>query len=118
MLKCFGKSVLKGIAVGKIYLYRKKEFVLTEDKVEDAEAEIRRFEEHGRHWIQLLMEQSFAVNLLEALQVCFLAYMPVPTVWKVAAIRILTGLNIWVWKNREALTENWKFGSKVGTFLL
>ena len=45
MLKCFGKSVLKGIAVGKIYLYRKKEFVLTEDKVEDAEAEIRRFEE-------------------------------------------------------------------------
>lgn len=45
MLKCFGKSVLKGIAVGKIYLYHKKEFVLTEDKVEDAEAEIRRFEE-------------------------------------------------------------------------
>lgn len=45
MLKCFGKSVLKGIAVGKIYLYRKKEFVLTQDKVEDAEAEIRRFEE-------------------------------------------------------------------------
>ena len=31
MLKCFGKSVLKGIAVGKIYLYRKKEFVLTPD---------------------------------------------------------------------------------------
>ena len=45
MLKCSGKSVLKGIAVGKIYLYRKKDFVLTQDKVEDAEAEIRKFEE-------------------------------------------------------------------------
>ena len=44
MLKCFGKSVLKGIAVGKIYLYRKKEFVLTQDKVENVEAEIERFE--------------------------------------------------------------------------
>ena len=45
MLKCSGKSVLKGIAVGKIYLYRKKEFVLTQDKIEDAEAEVLRFEE-------------------------------------------------------------------------
>ncbi|HJA93646.1 MAG TPA: phosphoenolpyruvate--protein phosphotransferase [Candidatus Eisenbergiella merdipullorum] len=45
MLKCSGKSVLKGIAAGKIYLYRKKEFVLTQDKVEDADAEIKRFEE-------------------------------------------------------------------------
>ena len=44
MLKCFGKSVLKGIAVGKIYLYRKKEFVLTQDKVENVEAELERFE--------------------------------------------------------------------------
>ena len=48
MLKCFGKSVLKGIAVGKIYLYRKKEFVLTQDKVENVEAEIERFERPGR----------------------------------------------------------------------
>ncbi len=45
MVKGFGKSVLKGISVGKIYLYRKKEFVLTQEKVEDAEAEIARFEE-------------------------------------------------------------------------
>ena len=45
MLKGSGKSVLKGIAVGKIYLYRKKEFVLTQDKVQDTEAEIERFEE-------------------------------------------------------------------------
>ncbi len=45
MLKGSGKSVLKGIAVGKIYLYRKKEFVLTQDKVQDTEAEIQRFEE-------------------------------------------------------------------------
>ena len=45
MVKCSGKSVLKGIAAGKIYLYRKKEFVLTQEKVGDPEAEIERFEE-------------------------------------------------------------------------
>ena len=45
MVKCSGKSVLKGIAAGKIYLYRKKEFVLTQETVADPEAEIARFEE-------------------------------------------------------------------------
>ena len=45
MVKCSGKSVLKGIAAGKLYLYRKKEFVLTQEKVGDPEAEIERFEE-------------------------------------------------------------------------
>ena len=45
MVKCSGKSVLKGIAAGKIYLYHKKEFVLTQETVADPEAEIARFEE-------------------------------------------------------------------------
>lgn len=45
MVKCSGKSVLKGIAAGKIYLYRKKDFVLTQEKIGDPEAEIERFEE-------------------------------------------------------------------------
>ena len=42
MVKCSGKRVLKGIAAGKIYLYRKKEFVLTRETVADPEAEIVR----------------------------------------------------------------------------
>ena len=29
MIKCSGKSVLKGIAIGRIYLYKKQEYVLT-----------------------------------------------------------------------------------------
>ena len=28
MIKCSGKSVLKGIAIGRIYLYKKQEYVL------------------------------------------------------------------------------------------
>lgn len=44
MLKCTGKSVLKGIAIGRVYVYRKKEPVLTKSLVEDAEKEKERFE--------------------------------------------------------------------------
>lgn len=44
MNRCFGKSVLNGIAVGKIYLFRKQEYVLTQEIVEDTAAEIERFE--------------------------------------------------------------------------
>ena len=39
-----GKSVLKGIAIGKIYLYEKQEYVLEQKQVADAEAEVARFE--------------------------------------------------------------------------
>ena len=35
MVKCTGKSVLKGIAIGKIYVYRKKEFTLVKTYIED-----------------------------------------------------------------------------------
>lgn len=44
MIKCSGKSVLKGIAIGKIYLYQKQEYQLTKETAADAEMEIQRFE--------------------------------------------------------------------------
>ena len=44
MIICSGKSVLKGVAIGKIYLYKKQEYVLEKKQVEDTEAEIARFE--------------------------------------------------------------------------
>ncbi|HJB91214.1 MAG TPA: phosphoenolpyruvate--protein phosphotransferase [Candidatus Eisenbergiella merdigallinarum] len=44
MIICSGKSVLNGVAIGKIYLYKKQEYVLEQTQVEDVEAEIARFE--------------------------------------------------------------------------
>lgn len=44
MVVCQGKSVLKGIAIGKIYLCEKQEYVLEQKQVADAEAEVARFE--------------------------------------------------------------------------
>ena len=44
MIICSGKSVLNGVAIGKIYLYKKQEYVLEQTQVEDVDAEIARFE--------------------------------------------------------------------------
>ena len=44
MIKCSGKSVLKGIAIGRIYLYKKQEYVLKQETIENPEAEIERME--------------------------------------------------------------------------
>ncbi len=44
MVKCTGKSVLKGIAVGRLYVYRKKEFTLVKTHVDDVEGELKRFD--------------------------------------------------------------------------
>lgn len=44
MIICSGKSVLKGVAIGKIYFYKKQEYVLEKKTIEDAEAEVARFE--------------------------------------------------------------------------
>ena len=44
MIICSGKSVLNGVAIGKIYLYKKQEYVLEQTQVDDVEAEIARFE--------------------------------------------------------------------------
>ena len=40
MVKCTGKSVLKGIAIGKIYVYRKKEFTLVRTQIANVDDEI------------------------------------------------------------------------------
>ena len=45
MIKCTGKSVLQGIVIGKIYVYRKKEFTLVKTRIEDVEAELKRFDQ-------------------------------------------------------------------------
>ncbi|MBQ7841586.1 MAG: phosphoenolpyruvate--protein phosphotransferase [Lachnospiraceae bacterium] len=44
MIICSGKSVLKGIAIGKIYLFKKQEYILEQKLIEDVEAEVARFE--------------------------------------------------------------------------
>ena len=44
MIKCSGKSVLKGIAIGRIYLDKKQEYVLKQETIENPEAEIERME--------------------------------------------------------------------------
>lgn len=44
MVRCSGKSVLNGIAIGKIYLFKKQEYVLKQLTVEDTDAELVRFE--------------------------------------------------------------------------
>lgn len=44
MIICSGKSVLKGVAIGKIYLFKKQEYVLEQKLIDDVEAEIARFE--------------------------------------------------------------------------
>lgn len=43
MEKFSGKSVMKGIAIGRIYLYRKPDIQVTDQKVSDTEAEKKRF---------------------------------------------------------------------------
>lgn len=44
-MKCTGKSVLKGIAIGKIYVYKKNEVALTQKKIDDVEKEQERFKQ-------------------------------------------------------------------------
>ena len=43
MLKFSGKSVLSGVAIGKLYIFKKQEYTLVKETVEDAEAEVARF---------------------------------------------------------------------------
>ena len=43
MLKFSGKSVLAGVAIGKLYIFKKQEYTLVKETVEDAEAEVARF---------------------------------------------------------------------------
>ncbi|MBR5597287.1 MAG: phosphoenolpyruvate--protein phosphotransferase [Lachnospiraceae bacterium] len=43
MITFNGKSVLKGVAIGKLYIFKKQEYTLVKTSVEDAEAEVVRF---------------------------------------------------------------------------
>ena len=43
MLKFSGKSVLSGVAIGKLYIFKKQEYTLVKETVADAEAEVTRF---------------------------------------------------------------------------
>lgn len=45
MIICSGKSVLNGVAIGRIYLFKKQEYVLDMTSIADPDAEIFRFEE-------------------------------------------------------------------------
>ena len=43
MLKFSGKSVLSGVAIGKLYIFKKQEYTLERKSVTDVEAEVTRF---------------------------------------------------------------------------
>ena len=45
MLTFKGKSVLKGVAIGKLYIFKKQEYTMVMKRVDDAEAEVIRFNE-------------------------------------------------------------------------
>ncbi|MBR5578942.1 MAG: phosphoenolpyruvate--protein phosphotransferase [Lachnospiraceae bacterium] len=63
MLKFSGKSVLPGVAIGKMYIFKKQEYTLVKEKVADAEAEITRFHdacEKGKAQLDKLYEKTLA----------------------------------------------------------
>ena len=43
MVTFSGKSVLKGVAIGKLYIFKKQEYTMVKKSVEDVEAEVARF---------------------------------------------------------------------------
>lgn len=65
MIKCSGKSVLKGIAIGRIYLYKKQEYVLKRETVENPEAEAERLEK-ARVTAGSQLEELYQKALAEA----------------------------------------------------
>lgn len=63
MLKFSGKSVLSGVAIGKLYIFKKQEYTLTKDKVADVEAEVARFQdacEKSKEQLEKLYEKTLA----------------------------------------------------------
>lgn len=65
MIKCSGKSVLKGIAIGRIYLYKKQEYVLKQGTVENPEAEVERLEK-AKEAAGSQLEELYQKALVEA----------------------------------------------------
>ena len=43
MVTFIGKSVLKGVAIGKLYIFKKQEYTMVKKSVEDVESEVARF---------------------------------------------------------------------------
>ena len=63
MLKFSGKSVLPGVAIGKMYIFKTQEYTLVKEKVEDTEAEVVRFQEaceKGKEQLEKLYEKTLA----------------------------------------------------------
>ena len=63
MLKFNGKSVLSGVAIGKLYIFKKQEYTLVKLKVEDAEAEVTRFHnacEKAKKQLEKLYDKTLA----------------------------------------------------------
>lgn len=61
MLKFSGKSVLQGVAIGKMYIFKKQEYTLVKEKVEDPEAEISRFHDactKGKEQLEKLYQKT------------------------------------------------------------
>ena len=73
MIICSGKSVLKGVAIGKIYFYKKQEYVLEKKTVTDTEAEVARFEAQrqrlpGSRQLRRLPSDSWMTYMKKRLQ--------------------------------------------------
>ena len=63
MLKFSGKSVLSGVAIGKLYIFKKQEYTLERKSVADAEAEVARFQdacEKAKEQLGKLYEKTLA----------------------------------------------------------
>ena len=56
-----GKSVLKGVAIGKLYIFKKQEYTLVKETVADAEAEVVRFQnacEKAKNQLEKLYDKT------------------------------------------------------------
>ena len=54
MVTFSGKSVLKGVAIGKMYIFKKQEYTMEKKRVEDVEAEVSRFNDARAKGIEQL----------------------------------------------------------------
>ena len=63
MIKFSGKSVLSGVAIGKLYIFKKQEYTLVREFVADTEAEVARFQdacEKAKEQLKKLYEKTMA----------------------------------------------------------
>lgn len=65
MIICSGKSVLEGIAIGEVYLYKKQEYQLLKKSVENIQQEIDRFES-AKAEVEKALDELYQTTLKEA----------------------------------------------------